>query len=52
MSLNCPFLKVTYTAMNREIVAMRSCKMGIESSRIPEHCDGCTMNPENEEGSQ
>lgn len=50
--MTCPFLKTTFTAMNREIVAMYSCRMGIESSRIPEHCTDCAMNPEHKEGSQ
>lgn len=41
----CPFLKVVHTAMNREVVTMYSCKMGVESTHLPKHCAECSMDP-------
>lgn len=47
--MTCPFLKVVHTAMNHEIVSMYSCKMGVDSTHLPKHCEECGMNPERED---
>lgn len=51
--MSCPYLKTTYTAMNREIVAMHSCAMGLGTGReLPAYCRECPENPDNQEERQ